>query len=75
MGTTLSHSIIYETADARNFGREMPSLEMLMHISLFSGLVLSPSLLGYELAWQKEADEVSRAADEGERLSREAKQV
>ena len=41
MGTT--RSLIYETADARNVGREMPSLEMLMHISLFSGLVLSPS--------------------------------
>ena len=75
MGTTLSHSIIYETADARNVWREMPSLEMLVHLSLFSGLVLSPSLLGYESAWQKEADEVSRAADEGERLARKAKQV
>jgi hypothetical protein len=49
MGTTRSHSTIYETADARNVGREMPSLEMLMHISLFLGLVvLSPSLFGYE---------------------------
>ena len=48
MGTTRSHSIIDETADARNVGRELPSLEMLMHISLFSGLVLSPSLLGYK---------------------------
>ena len=71
MGTTLSHSIIYETADARNVGREMPSLEMLMHMSLFSGLVLPPSLFGYESAWQKEADELI----EGERLARKAKQV
>ena len=36
MGTTLPHSIIYETADARSVGHEMPSLEMLMHMSFFS---------------------------------------
>ena len=66
MGTT--RSLVYETADARNVGREMPSLEMLMHISLFSGLVLSPSLFAYQSAWRKEADELI----EGERLARKA---
>ena len=39
-----------------------------MHISLFSGLVLSPSLFAYQSAWQKEADELI----EGERLARKA---
>ena len=70
MGTTLPHSIIYETADAPSVGHEMPSLEMLMHMSFFSVLVFSPSLFGYETAWQKEADELSRAAEEAERLDR-----
>ena len=75
MGTTLPQSIIYETADARSVGREMPPLEMLMHMSFFSVLVLSPSLFGYESAWQKEADEVRRAADEAERQAHKASQV
>ena len=70
MGTTLRHSIIYKTADARSVGHEMPSLEMLMHMSFFSIRVFSPSLFGYETAWQKEADELSRAAEEAERLDR-----
>ena len=69
MGTTLPHSIIYETADARSVGRDVPSLEMLMHMSLFSVLVLSPTLLGYKSAWQKKADDFSRAAEEAERLA------
>jgi hypothetical protein len=51
MGTTLSHSIIYETAEARDVWREMPSLEMLRRLSLFSALVLSPSVLGYDSTW------------------------
>jgi hypothetical protein len=73
MGTTLPRSIIYEMADARSVGREMPSLEM--HMSFFSVLVLSPSLFGYELAWQKEADELRRAADEAERQTHKASQL
>ena len=37
MGTTLSRGIIYETADARNVGREMPSLEIFMRIFIVLG--------------------------------------
>ena len=67
MGTTLPQSIIYETADARSVEREMASLEMLEHMSFFAVLVLSPSLFDHEFAWQKEADDFRRAADEAER--------
>ena len=59
MGTT--RSLIYETADARNVGREMSSLEMLTHISLFSGLVLSPSLFACRFAWQRKPTNLSKA--------------
>jgi len=69
MGTTLPQSIIYETADARSVEREreVPSLEMLEHMSFFAVLVISPSLFGNESAWQKEADDFRRAADDAER--------
>jgi hypothetical protein len=72
MGSTLSHSIIYETAEARDVWREMPSLEMLTRMSLFSVLVLSPSVLGYDSTWQREADELSQATEAAERLARKA---
>ena len=75
MGTTLPCSNIYETAGARNVGHEMPPLELLMHMSFFSVLVLSPSLFGYESAWQKEADELRRAADKAERQAHKASQL
>ncbi|MBS0270434.1 MAG: hypothetical protein JSS54_15870 [Proteobacteria bacterium] len=67
MGTTLPQSIIYETADARSVEREVPSLEMLKNMSFFAVLVISPSLFGNESAWQKEADDFRRAADDAER--------
>lgn len=67
MGTTLPPSIIYEAADARTVGREVPSLEMLKYMSFFAVLVISPSLFGNESAWQKEADDFRRAADDAER--------
>jgi len=67
MGTTLPQSIIYETADARSVEREVPSLEMLKHMSFFAVLVISPSLFDNESAWQKEADDFRRAADDAKR--------
>jgi len=74
MGTTLPQSIICETADARSVEREMSSLEMLKDMSFFAVLVLSPSLFGNELLWQKEADEFRRAAEEAERQAQKASQ-
>jgi hypothetical protein len=74
MGTTLPQSIIYETTDARSVEREMRSPEMLKQMSFFAVLVLSPSLFGYELAWQKEADDFRRAA-EAERQAHQASQL
>lgn len=72
MGTTLPQSIIYETTDARSVEREVPSLEMLEHMSFFAVLVISPSLFGNESAWQKEADDFRRAADDAERQAHSA---
>jgi hypothetical protein len=42
-----------------------------MCTSLFSVLVYSPSTLGYESPWLKEADDLARAAEEAELRSRE----
>jgi hypothetical protein len=41
--------------------------EALMRTSLFSLLVYSPSTLGYESPWLKEAEDLTRAAEEAER--------
>ncbi len=38
-----------------------------MRTSLFSLLVYSPSTLGYESPWLKEADDLTRAAEEADR--------
>jgi hypothetical protein len=38
-----------------------------MRTSLFSLLVYSPPTLGYESPWLKEADDLTRAAEEAER--------
>jgi hypothetical protein len=75
MGTTLPQSIIYETTDAQSVERGMSPLEMLKHMSFFAVLVLSPSLFGYDLAWQKEADDFRRATDEAERQAHKASQL
>ena len=42
-----------------------------MPTSLYSLLVFSHSVLGYELNWAKEADELKRAAEEAARHARE----
>jgi hypothetical protein len=43
-----------------------------MCTSLFSVLVYSPSTLGYESPWLKEADDLTRGAEDAERKAREA---
>ncbi len=43
-----------------------------MRTSLFSLLVYSPSTLGYESPWLKEADDLTRAAEEADRQARDA---
>jgi hypothetical protein len=43
-----------------------------MRTSLFSLLVYAPSTLGYESPWLKEAEDLTRAAEEAERQAREA---
>lgn len=42
-----------------------------MPTSLYSLLVFSHSVLGYELNWAKEADEFKRAAEEAARQARD----
>ena len=43
-----------------------------MRTSLFSLLVYSPSTLGYESPWLKEADDLTRAAKEADQRVRDA---
>jgi hypothetical protein len=43
-----------------------------MRTSLFSLLVFSPSALGYESPWLKEADDLTRAAKEEDQRARDA---
>jgi hypothetical protein len=43
-----------------------------MRTSLFSLLVYSPSTLGYEAPWLKEAVELTRAAKEADQRARDA---
>ncbi len=43
-----------------------------MRTSLFSLLVYSPSTLGYESPWLKEADDLTRGAEEADQRTRDA---